>query len=62
MSSAGWTATRVLLIESHIHFHQAYALCPKNTAIKTSATAAKKLADQIKLMEELVKKLADRYL
>jgi Tol biopolymer transport system component len=37
MSSAGWTATWVLLIESHIQFHQAYALCPKNTAIKTAA-------------------------
>ena len=39
MSSAGWTATRVLLIESHIHFRQAYALCSKNTAIKTSVVA-----------------------
>jgi hypothetical protein len=60
MFSAGWTATRVLLIESHIHFHQGYALCPKNTAIKTSSAAAKKLAGQIKLMEELTKKLAER--
>jgi hypothetical protein len=47
------------LIESDIHFHQGYALCPKNTAIKMSA-AAKKLAAQIKLMEALAKTLAAR--
>jgi hypothetical protein len=34
MSSAGWIATWVLLIESHIHL--AYALCSKNTVIKTA--------------------------